>query len=123
MGLGPRLALTLSSTIASVWPRAFYFLSRRTLAPSHGRTINPVPYCLFPVHIGQSPCPAKRRWRYERNFERFVGVNRTTHPRRPKVVAWPKSLWDRCVTYGHLLRYFMGCLSDRVLSDIMNTSA
>jgi hypothetical protein len=44
-------------------------------------------------------------------------------PKTAEVVAWAKSLWDRYVTGGHLLQYFMGCLSDRVLSDIVNTSA
>ena len=54
MRLGPQLAFALSYIIAPVWPRASTFLSKRTLASSHERTLNAVTYCHFPSTLDGS---------------------------------------------------------------------
>ena len=77
----PSLTLPLSSSV--------FFQ-----ASSHERTIIAIPPCLFPRTLDGSLFPVKRRWRYGRNSERSVGVNRTTSPRRLKLVATAKRLWD-----------------------------
>jgi len=40
--------------------------------------------CLSPSILDGFRFPRRRRWRYERNFERLIGVNQTINPRRPK---------------------------------------